>query len=102
MQGNFKSDKGKIFSRLVSIDGEKIAIGNSFNKETGELSASNTIVLNANNGTTALNTQQSNSFYVSPIRSSTSSHKTLMYDDTNKEIVYSASAKTFVIKNERK
>jgi len=46
LQGNFKSDKGKIFSRLVSIDGEKIAIGNSFNKETGELSASNTIVLN--------------------------------------------------------
>ncbi len=46
LQGNFKSDKGKIFSRLVSIDGSKIAIGNSFNKETGELSTSNTIVLN--------------------------------------------------------
>ena len=45
LQGNFKSDNGKIFSRLVSIDNEKIAIGKSFNKETGELSAQNTIVL---------------------------------------------------------
>ena len=45
LQGNFKSDNGKIFSRLVSIDNEKIAIGKSFNKETGELSAQNTTVL---------------------------------------------------------
>ena len=45
LQGNFKSDNGKIFSRLVSIDNEKIAIGKSFNKETGKLSAQNTIVL---------------------------------------------------------
>ena len=45
LQGNFKSNNGKIFSRLVSINNEKIAIGKSFNRETGKLSASNTVVL---------------------------------------------------------
>ena len=48
LQGNFKSDKGKIFSRLISIKGEKLAIGNSFNKETGDLNAKNTIILDQN------------------------------------------------------
>ena len=47
LQGHFKSNNGKIFSRLVSIDDDKVAIGNSFNKETGELSAKNTVVLNS-------------------------------------------------------
>jgi DNA topoisomerase-1 len=47
LQGHFKSNDGKIFSRLVSIDADKVAIGNSFNKETGELSAKNTVVLNS-------------------------------------------------------
>jgi hypothetical protein len=35
--------------------------------------------------------------YVSPVRSTDTAYKTLMYDDTNKEILYSASTKTFVI-----
>ena len=48
LQGNFKSDKGKIFSRLISIKGEKLAIGNAFNRETGELTAKNTIILDKN------------------------------------------------------
>ena len=48
LQGHFKSDKGKIFSRLISIKGEKLAIGSAFNKETGELNAKNTMVLNQN------------------------------------------------------
>ena len=47
LQGNFQSNNGKIFSRLFSINDEKIAIGKSFNKETGELSAKNTVVLDA-------------------------------------------------------
>ena len=46
LQGNFKSKDGKIFSRLIEINGEKLAVGKSFNKETGELNAKNTIVLN--------------------------------------------------------
>ena len=48
LQGHFKSDKGKIFSRLISIKGEKLAIGNSFNKETGDLNAKNTMILDQN------------------------------------------------------
>ena len=48
LQGHFKSAQGKIFSRLISIKGEKLAIGNSFNKETGDLNAKNTIILDQN------------------------------------------------------
>jgi DNA topoisomerase-1 len=47
LQGNFKSEDGTIFARLVEINGEKLAIGKSFNKETGKLSANNTIILDA-------------------------------------------------------
>ena len=37
LQGEFKFKKDSIFSKLISIDGKKIAAGNSFNKTTGEL-----------------------------------------------------------------
>jgi hypothetical protein len=69
-----------------------IAIG-SFAGMTAQ--PANSIVLNAT-GTT-LNGDNTSSFYVAPIRSSSNTLSTLMYDTTNKEIVYSESAKTFVI-----
>ena len=33
------------FAKLFSIKGERLATGQSFNKETGELSAKNTVVI---------------------------------------------------------
>jgi hypothetical protein len=69
-----------------------IAIGNNAGLTS---QASNSIVLNASG--IALSGTTVSAFYVNPIRSSASTLKTLMYDDTNKEVVYSASAKTFVI-----
>ena len=67
LQGNFKSDNGKIFSRLASINGEKIAIGNSFNKETGELSAKNTVVLNEKHANELENSLNTNDWKVSDL-----------------------------------
>ena len=52
LQGHFKSDTGKIFSRLVEINGEKLAIGQSFNKETGKLIANNTMILDSDKAAT--------------------------------------------------
>ena len=64
LQGNFESDKGKIFSRLVSINNKKIAIGKSFNKETGELSAQNTIVIDQNKAKELLDSLSKNDWKV--------------------------------------
>tara|TARA_Y100001970_G_scaffold84248_1_gene106340 strand:- start:8 stop:2476 length:2469 start_codon:yes stop_codon:yes gene_type:complete len=47
LQGHFKSEHGKIFSRLIEINTEKLATGKSFNRETGDLNSKNTIVLDA-------------------------------------------------------
>ena len=44
LQGEFKFKKDSIFSKLISIDGKKIAAGNSFNKTTGELEKKEVIV----------------------------------------------------------
>ena len=40
------NDSSNIFAKLVSIKGERIATGQSFNKETGDLSAKNTVIIN--------------------------------------------------------
>ena len=47
LEGNFNTVKNSsnIFAKLVSIKGEKIATGQSFNKETGKLSVKNNIVV---------------------------------------------------------
>ena len=45
LEGNFKYKDENIFCKLVSIKGEKVAIGTSFNKTTGKLESSNTIVI---------------------------------------------------------
>tara|TARA_B100000029_G_scaffold377256_1_gene371900 strand:- start:1350 stop:3797 length:2448 start_codon:yes stop_codon:yes gene_type:complete len=47
LEGNFSYNKELIFCKLVSIKGEKLATGNSFNRLTGELEASNTIILDS-------------------------------------------------------
>ena len=67
LQGNFKSEKGQIFSRLVSIKGEKLAIGNSFNKETGELSAKNTIILDQEKAESLVHSLSSNNWKVTDL-----------------------------------
>jgi len=64
LQGNFKSNNGKIFSRLVSINNEKIAIGKSFNRETGELSASNTMVLDEDKAQALINSLSNHDWQV--------------------------------------
>ena len=64
LQGNFKSNNGKIFSRLVSINNEKIAIGKSFNRETGKLSASNTVVLDEDKAQALINALSANDWEV--------------------------------------
>ena len=64
LQGNFKSNNGKIFSRLVSINNEKIAIGKSFNRETGKLSASNTVVLDEDKAQALINALSANDWKV--------------------------------------
>ena len=48
LEGNFITEKesSNIFAKLFSIKGERLATGQSFNRETGELSAKNTIVIN--------------------------------------------------------
>ena len=45
LQGEFKFKKDSIFSKLISIGGKKIAVGNSFNKTTGNLEKKDVIVL---------------------------------------------------------
>ena len=64
LQGNFKSDKGKIFSRLISIKDEKIAIGNAFNKENGELNAKNTMILDQNHAENLVSSLSSNDWKI--------------------------------------
>ena len=43
--GNFLYNREQIVCKLVSIKGEKLAIGNSFNRVTGLLEAKNTVIL---------------------------------------------------------
>jgi hypothetical protein len=75
------------------IQGESaIAIGSKAGQTN---QPNNSIVLNASG--LGLNGATASAFYVRPVRSTASTLKTLMYDDTNYEVVYSASAKTFVI-----
>ena len=45
LEGNFKYKNEDIFCKLISIKGKKVAIGTSFNKTTGKLESSNTVVL---------------------------------------------------------
>jgi DNA topoisomerase-1 len=67
LQGNFSSNKGNIFSRLISISGENIAIGTSFNKETGELDKKKTIALTKNDTTSLVKRIKENDWKVSDI-----------------------------------
>jgi len=46
LEGNFLYKKENIFCKLTAINNEKLAKGNSFNRLTGKLEASNTIILN--------------------------------------------------------
>ena len=45
LEGNFLYNKEQIFCKLISIKGEKLATGSSFNRLTGELADSNTVIL---------------------------------------------------------
>ena len=67
LQGNFKSDKGKIFSRLLSIKGEKVATGNDFNKETGTLATSNTVILDKKGAEDLVKSLEKNDWKVSDL-----------------------------------
>ncbi len=68
LEGNFKAEKGNIFARLFSIQGERLATGQSFNKETGELTANNTVVLNKKDAETLLKSLETKAWEVTDIQ----------------------------------
>ena len=46
LEGTFSKNNENIFSKLISISGKKIATGNAFNRETGELEKKDITILN--------------------------------------------------------
>ena len=56
-----------IFSKLTTIKGKKVAIGISFNKNTGNLEANNTIVLDKEIAENLVNTIYANNWEVSDL-----------------------------------
>ena len=68
LEGNFKAEKGNVFARLFSIKGERLATGQSFNKETGELTANNTVVLNKKDAETLIESLKTKDWKVTDIQ----------------------------------
>ena len=70
LEGNFITEKesSRIFSKLVSIKGERLATGQSFNRETGELSSKNTIVINEQEATALIESLKTQDWKVTDIQ----------------------------------
>ena len=67
LEGNFKYKDDSIFCKLVSIKGKKIAIGSSFNRTTGKIESTNTIVLSKQEAERLNNSLSNNQWQVSNI-----------------------------------
>ena len=68
LEGNFKSDKGKIFAKLFSINNDRVAIGQSFNRETGDLAKKNTVIINEDDANSLIDSLKNKSWEVSNIQ----------------------------------
>ena len=68
LEGNFKSDKGKIFAKLFSINNDRVAIGQSFNRETGDLAKKNTVIINEDDANSLIHSLKNKSWEVSNIQ----------------------------------
>ena len=68
LEGNFKSEKGKIFAKLFSIDNDRIATGQSFNRETGDLAKKNTVIINEDDTNSLIDSLKNKSWQVSNIQ----------------------------------
>ncbi len=68
LEGNFKSDQGKIFAKLFSIDNDRIATGQSFNRETGDLAKNNTVIINEDDTSSLIDLLKNKSWEVSNIQ----------------------------------
>ena len=68
LEGNFKSEKGKIFAKLFSIDNDRIATGQSFNRETGDLAKKNTVIINEDDTNSLIDSLKNKSWEVSNIQ----------------------------------
>ena len=67
LEGTFLYNKEEIFCKLISIDDEKLAKGSSFNRLSGELESSNTIILNQEKAENLANSLSSNEWIVTNI-----------------------------------
>ena len=70
LEGNFTTEKdsSSIFAKLFSIKGERLATGQSFNKETGELSAKNTVVINKEDATVLIDSLKTKDWKITDIQ----------------------------------
>jgi hypothetical protein len=76
-----------------------VAVGNSAGRAN---QPANTIILNASGSTVNGVASQTNSFYVSPIRSATATSDVLYYNTTTKEITYAAAGSVSSLVNSTK
>jgi len=67
LQGEFNAKKDSIFSKLISINGKKIASGNAFNKTTGELEKRETIVLDEKAANNLIKSLSKNKWKISDV-----------------------------------
>jgi len=67
LEGNFKSNDGNIFSKLVYINDKKVATGQSFDRETGLLKQKNSIVLDKNKAELLISDASNNDWIVDNI-----------------------------------
>ena len=68
IEGNFKSKNGKIYAKLISIDNQKVANGQSFNRETGEISSKNNVLIDEKNAQSLIQSLKDKNWEVSDIQ----------------------------------
>ena len=68
IEGNFKSKNGKIYAKLISIDNQKVANGQSFNRETGEISSKNNILIDEKNAHSLIQSLKDKNWEVTDIQ----------------------------------
>jgi len=64
LQGEFSASNTKFMANLITINDSPIAIGSSFNKETGQLLKDSTILLDKNQATDLSNTIKDNNWQI--------------------------------------
>ena len=98
LEGEFKFKKDSIFSKLISIDGKKIAVGNSFNKTTGELEKKDVIILSEKAASELVQSISKNDWKINEVIKKPKKSKSLstIYN------IYSSTRRYKKIKNEFK